>query len=101
MGAFHDGAYFLVCEQYGSAERRFRAVTREFPNCYEAWANLGDALLMRYCDSLETDDLRRFDLGQLVVGGFYHRPESLEEKIRGVNEGLWRDAAGALRERYG
>jgi tetratricopeptide (TPR) repeat protein len=98
MGAFDDGKYFLLCEQYGSAERCFRAVTREFPNCYEAWANLGDALLMRYCDSLETDDLRRFDLGQLVVGGFYHRPESLEEKVRGVNEGLWRDAVGALRE---
>ncbi len=98
MGAFDDGRYFLLCEQYGSAERCFRAVTREFPNCHEAWANLGYALLMRYCDSLETDDLRRFDLGQLVVGGFYHRPESLEEKIRGVNEGLWRDAVGALRE---
>ena len=101
MGAFDDGRYFLLYEQYGSAERCFRAVTREFPNCYEAWANLGDALLMRYCDSLETDDLRRFELGQLVVGGFYHRPESLEEKIRGVNEGLWRDAVGALRERCG
>ena len=52
----------------------FRAVTREFPACHEAWANLGYALLMRYCDGLEVDDLRRFDLGQLAVGGFYRHP---------------------------
>jgi hypothetical protein len=58
MAAFHDGIYFLVTEQYGSAERCFRAVTREFPACHEAWANLGYALLMRYCDGLEVDDLR-------------------------------------------
>ena len=57
MAAFHDGTYFLITEQYGSAERRFRAVTREFPACHEAWANLGYALLMRYCDGLEVDDL--------------------------------------------
>ncbi|MGO9601279.1 MAG: M48 family metalloprotease [Isosphaeraceae bacterium] len=98
MCAFHDGTYFLLCEQYASAERCFREVTREFPDCYEAWANLGDALLMRYCDSLGTSDLRRFDIGQLVIGGFYLRPGSLKEKIRGVNEELWRDAVAALRE---
>jgi hypothetical protein len=96
MSAFHDGVYFLVSEQYISAERCYRGVTKEFPGCYEAWANLGYALLMQYCDALEEDDLRRFDLGQLLVGGFYRRPESLP--IRGVDEELWWDAVGALRE---
>ena len=98
MAAFHDGTYFLITEQYGSAERCFRAVTREFPACHEAWANLGYALLMRYCDGLEVDDLRRFDLGQLAVGGFYRRPGTLEAQIRGIDEELWWDAVGALRE---
>jgi len=98
MAAFHDGTYFLITEQYGSAERCFRAVTREFPACHEAWANLGYALLMRYCDGLEVDDLRRFDLGQLAVGGFYRRPGTLEAQVRGIDEELWWDAVGALRE---
>ena len=98
MAAFHDGTYFLLGEQYGSAERCFRAVTREFPACHEAWANLGYALLMRYCDGLEVDDLRRFDLGQLAVGGFYRRPETLAAQVRGIDEELWWDAVGALRE---
>src|SRR5262249_16763497 len=96
MSAFHDGVYFLVSEQYISAERCYRGVTKEFPGCYEAWANLGYALLMQYCDALEEDDLRPFNLGQLLVGGFYRRRESLP--IRGVDEELWWDAVGALRE---
>jgi hypothetical protein len=33
-----------------------------------------------------------------VVGGFYRRPKSLEVKVRGINEELWWDAVGALRE---
>lgn len=98
MAAFHDGTYFLVTEQYESAERCFRAVTREFPSCYEAWADLGYALLMQYCDGLEPDDLRRFDLGQLAVGGFYRRPGTLEVQVRGIDEEMWWDAVGALRE---
>ena len=53
---------------------------------------------MQYADSLDTDDLRRFDVGQIVVGGFYRRPKSLEVKVRGINEELWWDAVGALRE---
>ena len=73
-------------------------MTREFPACHEAWANLGYALLMRYCDGLEVDDLRRFDLGQLAVGGFYRRPGTLEAQVRGIDEELWWDAVGALRE---
>jgi hypothetical protein len=53
---------------------------------------------MQYADSLDTEDLRRFDVGQIVVGGFYRRPKSLEVTVRGINEELWWDAVGALRE---
>ena len=98
MSAFDNGVYFLLVQNYALAERAFRQVTKDFPGSYEAWANLGYALLMQYADSLDTEDLRRFDVGQIVVGGFYRRPQSLENKLRGVNEELWWDAVGALRE---
>ena len=77
MSAFDNGRYFLLCEQYGAAETCFNRVTREFPECPEAWTNLGYALLMQYCDGLDTDDLRDYDVGQIMVGGFYTRPKSL------------------------
>ena len=98
MSAFDNGVVFLAVEQYAAAERCFRQVAKEFPACPEAWANLGYALLMQYCDALDPDDLRRFDVGHLVCGGFYRRPESLEAKVRGIDEELWWDAVGALRE---
>lgn len=98
MSSFDNGVYFLLVQDYPVAERAFRQVTKDFPGSYEAWANLGYALLMQYADSLDTEDLRRFDVGQIVVGGFYRRPQSLENKVRGVNEEMWWDAVGALRE---
>jgi tetratricopeptide (TPR) repeat protein len=98
MAAFHSGTYFLLSEQYDSAEACFREVTREFPGCHEAWANLGYTLLMKYCDKLDTDDLRRFDLGQIVVGAFDRVPESLRAQVRGIDAELWWDVVGALRE---
>jgi adhesin HecA-like repeat protein len=98
MSSFDNGVYFLLVQNYPLAERAFRQVTKDFPGSYEAWANLGYALLMQYADSLDTEDLRRFDVGQIVVGGFYRRPKSLEGKVRGINEELWWDAVGALRE---
>jgi tetratricopeptide (TPR) repeat protein len=98
MSSFDNGVYFLLVQNYPLAERAFRQVTKDFPGSYEAWANLGYALLMQYADSLDTDDLRHFDVGQVVVGGFYRRPKSLEVKVRGINEELWWDAVGALRE---
>lgn len=96
--AFRNGVLFLETEQFEHAEFCFRRVTKEFPNCYEAWANLGYALLMRYCDALEPDDLRSLDLGHLVLGGFYRRPDSLAAQVRGSDEDLWFEAVGALRE---
>lgn len=98
MISFEDGNLFLQLEQYAAAERCFRNVTQEFPSCYEAWSNLGYALLMQYCDALDQDDLKEFDIGHLMVGGFYRRPESLESQLRGMDEEKWWDAVGALRE---
>ena len=98
MSSFDNGVYFLLVQNYPLAERAFRQVTKDFPGSYEAWANLGYALLMEYADSLDTEDLRHFDVGQIVVGGFYRRPKSLEGKVRGINEELWWNAVGALRE---
>jgi len=98
MSAFDNGVYFLLVQNYALAERAFRQVTKDFPGAYEAWANLGYALLMQYADSLDTEDLKRFDVGQIVVGGFYRRPQSLESRVRGINEEMWWDAVGALRE---
>lgn len=98
MGAFANGNYFLMIEQYEAAARAFKQVTTEFPTAHEAWANLGFALLMRYADALDADDLRRFDVGQLVMPGFYRRPETLEAQVRGIHSELWWEAVGALRE---
>src|SRR4029077_19423063 len=70
----------------------------------EAWANLGYARLMRYCDSLDARDLRDFGVGPLVTGGFYNRPGWLEGRagrLRGVNEKLWKDAVTAFEKALG
>ena len=98
MTAFDNGVFLLGTQQYAHAAICFRRVVDEFPGCYEAWANLGYAQLMQYCDALESDDLKAFDIGPLVLGGFFKRPESLEAQVRGIDEDLWFDAVGALRE---
>ncbi|HMP06680.1 MAG TPA: hypothetical protein PJ982_10050 [Lacipirellulaceae bacterium] len=98
ISAFENGVYFLLTEQYRLAEQCFDQVTKDCPKCYEAWANLGYARLMLYCDKLDVDDLRNLDVGQLVVGGFYRRPSSLEDRSRGMDEKLWFEAVGALRQ---
>jgi hypothetical protein len=96
MSAFENGVFFLLVEQYPSAESCFRQVTREFPQCHEAWTNLGDSLLMQYCDKLQADDVRQFNVGQLAVGAFYNRSESLEGMVRGPDKRLWNEAVAAL-----
>lgn len=98
MAAFRNGNYFLMVEQYDVAARSFKAVTKEFPDAAEAWVNLGYALLMQYCDRLETADLRRFDIGQPVVAAFYKRPVTLESKVRGVSADTWNEAVAALKQ---
>jgi predicted Zn-dependent protease len=96
MSAFNNGNYFLMAEQYPAAEVCFRRVTEEFPKCHEAWANLGYALLMQYCDGLDADDMRQLKLGQMMIGGFYRRPKSLESQVRGMDEKVWKQAVAAL-----
>ncbi|MBX3414653.1 MAG: M48 family metalloprotease [Pirellulales bacterium] len=98
MSAFENGNIFLATENYPMAESCFRFVIKDFPNCYEAWANLGYALLMQYCDGLEEEDLRSFAVGQILVGGFYSRPNSLSAGLRGPDSEVWFEAIGALRE---
>jgi tetratricopeptide (TPR) repeat protein len=44
---------------------------------------------MQYCDLLDKEDINYFGIGQLVTGGFYRRPQSLELAVRGMNEELW------------
>ena len=98
MSAFENGVFFLTIEQFSAAEFCFRSVIKEFPGSFEAWANLGYALLMQYCDALEPEDLEKFNIGALVTSGFYRRPASMESQVRGINEDLWWDGVGALRE---
>jgi tetratricopeptide (TPR) repeat protein len=71
--AFTNGVYFLATEQYKYAAPCFEFVTKEYPAVHEAWANLGYAYLMQYCDQLDKKDLEGYDIGQIIVGGFYTR----------------------------
>lgn len=96
MSAFDTGVYFLETEQHRHAADCFERVVREFPKCYEAWANLGYAKLMMYCDALEPQEVREFNIGHLIVGGFYRRAGSLAEQVRGINAPLWEQAVEAL-----
>jgi tetratricopeptide (TPR) repeat protein len=98
LSAFQTGVMFLENQHFTHAELCFQQVTADFPECYEAWANLGYALLMQYCDALDAQDLKGLDVGHLVVGGFYRRPDSLEPAVRGTDEKLWFEAVGAFRE---
>ncbi len=98
LSAFENGTFFLIAQNYPLAERSFKQVTKSFPKSDEAWANLGYALLMQYTDSLDESAIRHFDIGQVVTGGFYRRSRSLEGQVRGINEELWWDSVGALRE---
>lgn len=98
MSAFENGVYFLFFENYDAAIACFEKVRSEFPSCYEASANLGYAYLMMYFDAFDYTDLKDYNIGQIVIGGFYRRPASLEARTRGVNENLWWDAVGYLKE---
>lgn len=96
MGAFENGSVFLLIEQYKPAASCFYEVTGQFPDCAEGWSNLGYALLMDYCDSLDADALRKLKVGQIVCGGFYRRSQQLESTLRGGNEDLWQEAVESL-----
>jgi len=95
MAAFDNGNFFLYVEQYRSAESCFEAVTKTYPECKEAWANLGYARLMQYCDGLEEKELRQLGIGQFAAGCFYSRPTGLVP-TRGAVEVLWKKAVQSL-----
>ena len=86
MAAFENGAAFLAVDDYEAAEAAFAAVAAEFPNCYEAWANLGVARLMRYCDGLSAETIKRLGLGQFVGSAHFPTAPSL---LRGAQSDLW------------
>ena len=94
MAAFENGAAFLAVEDYGAAEAAFAAVVAEFPNCYEAWANLGVARLMRYCDGLSAETVKRLGLGQFVGSAHFPTAPSL---LRGAQNDLWIAAVADLK----
>jgi tetratricopeptide (TPR) repeat protein len=96
MAAFNNGVVFLTTEDYARAETSFKKVTDAFPGCHEAWANLGYAQLMRYCDMWSEKDIREHGIGQVVIGGFYHRMD--KPVVRHRDKKLWYEAVGSLRE---
>ncbi len=96
MMAFRIGVSMLAAEQYKMAATLFRNVIAQFPNSYEAHANLGYAQLMDYMDQLEPADIANFDIGHLVVGAFTRRPASMEPEVRGINAQLWFQATTSL-----
>src|SRR5581483_5532322 len=90
--------YLLSAEEYAEAGRHFRTVIQQFPDSHEAQANLGYALLMQYADSFRPEDVEALSLGQIAVGGFDSRPETLQAKVRGRDAALWAAAMDSLRE---
>lgn len=96
MMAFRTGVSLLSSEQYTLAAALFREVVTQFPESYEAHANLGYAQLMDYLDQLEPADVANFGIGHIVVGAFTRRPRSMEPAVRGVNAALWFQATTSL-----
>ena len=95
MSAFENGVTFLALENYLAAEDCFLRVIREFPNCYEAWANLGLAQLLHYCDHLTAEEIRESGIGHFV-GTAYPTARSVQAiRIRGSQ--LWQEAVDTLK----
>lgn len=97
MGAFGMGVALLNAENYAAAERCFTRVIDEFPECYEGLVNRGYARLMLYLDEMSPEDLKDYDVGQVMVGAFYLRVQSLVPPVRGKNQTLWQEAVNDLR----
>ncbi len=98
MCTFENGAYFLEAQNYEVAIILFNKVVKEFPKCYEAYANLGYARLMQYFHGFNEEDQKDYTIGQLALGGFYRQPASLQEKIKGRDESKWWEAIGYMKQ---
>ena len=97
ISTFKNGTTFLKLRQYEPAIHCFQYVADQFPDCYEAYANLGYARLMRYIQLLEPEDIRNFNIGYLVTGSYYHNPKSMHTVFRGIDAELWWQAVGAMK----
>ena len=95
MGEFSNGVSWLAVEGYAYAELCFDSVVREFPEIAEAWANLGFAKLMQYCDKLEERELLQLGIGQVVGGGYYKR---IPTSRGSFDKELWVAAVNALNQ---
>jgi tetratricopeptide (TPR) repeat protein len=95
MSSFENGVTFLRIANYAAAEECFLRVTQEFPNCHEAWANLGLARLMRYCQTLSTRDLQQLGIGHFLASTHYPTAPSL---LRSGSDKLWYEAVNALKK---
>ncbi|MFO0824642.1 MAG: hypothetical protein U0792_16250 [Gemmataceae bacterium] len=95
MSSFENGVTFLQIGNYAVAEECFLRVTQEFPNCHEAWANLGLARLMRYCQTLSARDLQQLGIGHFLASTHYPTAPSL---LRGGSDKLWDEAVNALKK---
>lgn len=93
MAAFENGVAFLAVEDFEAAEAAFEKVTTEFPKCYEAWANLGTAQLMRYCQGLSAEKIRRLQLGQFVGPAHFLTASS---RLRDAGQEMWEAAVKNL-----
>jgi tetratricopeptide (TPR) repeat protein len=96
MVAFENGATLLAVESYEAAEVFFERVVQEFPACGEAWANLGLARLLHYCDGLSAKDIQDLGIGHFLGSVYYPTARSLVP--RGGNFELWQQAVLALKK---
>ncbi|MFO0824643.1 MAG: hypothetical protein U0792_16255 [Gemmataceae bacterium] len=91
MAAFQNGLLFLAIEDHTTAIVCFEAVTREFPQSHEAWANLGFARLRCHSDQFPAADMPGHVLGL---------SHSIRTAVvlRCVDWKRWYDAMGAFKE---
>lgn len=95
MAEFDNGATFLAIENFAAAEACFNRVTKEFPSCPEAWANLGVARLMLFCQKLTAKEIQSLGIGHFL--GTTHYP-SAPSLLRGDSQKLWDSAEEALKK---
>ena len=86
--AFDAGVTLLATMQCRRAAESFQEVVEDFPDCYEAWANLAHCYLMAYVDTLNVDYLKQHNLGMLMYTDFYTKPNSLPIRVRGGSDDL-------------
>lgn len=95
MSAFENGVTFLAVENADAAEECFLRVIKELPKCHEAWANLGIARLLRYCESLSTEEIRQLGIGSFLMSARYPTARSVVA-TRGNKSTTWFEAVAAL-----